>query len=139
MTTMSEPTTGAQSLDEARAAATAANRSSRAPLWFLGIVAVLVVVGFLIHSASGGTDSLGYQVDSKRVCQNFVKDELKSPASAKFSDVTTTGSGTAWTVGGNVDSDNSFGAPIRNAFSCSVTYDETTTLWTLTSLTGLTN
>lgn len=64
-------------------------------------------------------DELGAQV----VCRDFIEDRLKSPASADFSDEDATHvRGRVWTVTGAVDSENSFGAMIRNTYSCTVRY-----------------
>lgn len=111
----------------------------------LGIgISILIVLGLVAmcaaingHTSTPGTSD--YQADAQRVCHGFVKDELKSPASAQFSGDAVTGSGLDWTDVGNVDSDNSFGAPIRNTFSCEVTYNSADNQWTLVALDGLAN
>jgi hypothetical protein len=46
--------------------------------------------------------------------------KLKAPSTAEFSGTTATGGG-PWTVTGQVDSQNSFGAMIRSPFGCTVT------------------
>ena len=53
-------------------------------------------------------------------CEDFVKDRLKSPGTADFSDTEREGSGRTWTVRGSVDSQNSFGAVVRNTYTCKV-------------------
>lgn len=54
------------------------------------------------------------------VCEQFVEKRLKAPATADFQNTTTTSSGNRWTVEGDVDAENSFGAPIRNHYVCIV-------------------
>lgn len=107
-----------------------------------GCIAVLVLLAVI----GGCTVLLGRDGDeptaagARSICQRFVKDRLKSPASADFSDVTASQSGGDWTVTGTVDSDNLFGAKVRNTFTCTVrprSGDRDT--WDLISLTGLVN
>ncbi len=62
-------------------------------------------------------------------CKDFVKQRLKSPASAKFrnplqddGEVSITGSGNGpFTIVSTVDAENSFGAKPRSTFRCVVT------------------
>jgi len=91
----------------------------------LGIACGLVLLIFviaMISSAIGGSsgdspsDSDGLAIVT---CERLVKDNLKSPLSAKFSDESVSGG----MVTGSVDAENSFGASIRNDFSCSVEGD----------------
>lgn len=93
-------------------------------------VAALVV---LAAAASGCGDDQGDQAEELRygafdVCTKFVKDRLRSPGSAEFrnffeddGEVTVTGAGDGpYTVVSSVDSQNGFGAMIRNDFMCEV-------------------
>lgn len=98
-----------------------------------GIAAALLLAcaGFSIWGGNDGNDAAHARV----ACEEGVKDRLVSPASADFSGVTVTASGAAWTVTGAVDSDNAFGASIRNTFTCRATLDGDT--WEL-RITGLT-
>lgn len=69
----------------------------------------------------GDSDDGGGEYGARDVCQQFVEDRLKSPGSADFSDEDATeNSNGSWTVTGVVDSDNSFGASIRNSYECTV-------------------
>ena len=73
-------------------------------------------------------------------CKSYVRDRLKAPATAEFSSFnssTVTHDGTRYTVEGTVDSENGFGAKIRNTFTCVVTGSGTS--WTLERIDGLTN
>lgn len=58
---------------------------------------------------------------AERVCKNHVLDRLKSPSTAEFGEVDVSTSGPPYTVRGVVDAQNSFGATLRNSFSCTVT------------------
>lgn len=51
-------------------------------------------------------------------CQEAVKRELKSPGSAKFSEEDASGGPTYYRVEGVVDSQNGFGAVLRNRYTC---------------------
>lgn len=60
-------------------------------------------------------------------CEHFVSQRLKAPATADFApmrDLRITGEGNGpWTVEGYVDAQNSFGAKIRNRYTCSVAFN----------------
>ena len=93
------------------------------------IVAAFVLIGIFVPvpGAGGKADvpSLSQMTtEAKAQCREAVKDQLKSPASAKFSDETVTGSepDAVWFVSGSVDSQNSYGALLRSSFECSVTF-----------------
>lgn len=71
------------------------------------------------------TPDVGSDIGAALICQEFVSDRLKSPASAEFqrsyeSDVSKAGS--MYTVKAYVDSENSFGAMIRTYYTCVVAY-----------------
>lgn len=106
-------------------------------IWALIPPAGIVLV-LLILILAPKHDSNAYPAQAQLQCRTFVKEALKSPSSAHFSDEQVTGSGQVWTVTGGVDSDNSFGASIRNSYSCTVQVDPNDSdNWTLESLTGL--
>ena len=84
------------------------------------LTAVLLIGGCGALIAVGGDDDdASGQV--KVACRDWVRDRLKSPSSAKFSGESVRRSGTSYTVTGAVDSQNSFGAMIRNDFTCETT------------------
>jgi hypothetical protein len=68
-------------------------------------------------------------------CREYVKDRLKAPSTARFSDLNLTGSGSRWTVVGAVSAENSFGGTIDMGFTCTVSGSGTN--WSLVSLTGI--
>lgn len=111
-----------------------AKKDSKSTLWAIGIVLVVAACcGAFVLKGRSGSDDPG--VGAERACQDFVKGRLKSPASADFSKVNHTSSGSSTTVAGAVDSQNSFGANIRSNFTCKL-HDEGDT-WRLVSLTGI--
>lgn len=77
--------------------------------------------------------------DATSACEHFVDQRLKSPASARYSSEQVSHTGTTYVVGGNVDSQNSFGAMIRNQFVCTETLDTGNNTWHLQALDGLGN
>lgn len=95
---------------------------------FLALIAICTV-----GSLNPGRTPDG--LDAEKACQNFVRDRLKSPASAHFSGLARSGGGGSWTIAGDVDADNSFGAPVRSHFTCRVQLRDG--YWYLQSLTGL--
>lgn len=95
----------------------------------LGLVLVPLAV-VAACTAIYATNSDGYDIDNSREavaqCEARIEKLLKAPSTAEFDSVSE-GSGT-WTVTGTVDSQNSFGAMIRNDYECTVVMgDETAT------------
>lgn len=66
------------------------------------------------------TDPELLELDAKRVCEEAVKDRLKAPSTAEFSGASASQVGDEWTVKGDVDSENGFGAMIRDTYTCKV-------------------
>lgn len=60
---------------------------------------------------------------AKAACRTFVKEKLKAPTTADFSDEQVSQANGTWAVNGYVDSENSFGAKVRAAFQCEMTID----------------
>ncbi len=69
-------------------------------------------------------EKLGTDQAAMRIAQQFVKKVIKSPTSAKFSGETAILHETTWGVKGNVDSQNSFGAMIRDTYVCQVQHQD---------------
>lgn len=93
----------------------------------LGCLGVLALfVGFVACTTAGGSDPSfdreAEGVGAINACEDWVRDQLKAPATAEFGDSTATGSG-PWTVTGTVDAENSFGAMLRQTWSCEVRLD----------------
>lgn len=63
------------------------------------------------------------------VCQEWVKGNLKAPASAEFSGVELKRTTPDWTVRGAVDSQNSFGAMLRNEWKCTIRWSIAEEKW----------
>jgi cytochrome c biogenesis protein ResB len=102
--------------------------------WKLIIVVVLVaslaicLVIFRDQSTAEMQTLVGQMSPAKRAtanCEGFVKVRLKAPSTAKFSNEATSVNGRLYTVTGDVDAQNSFGAMLRNRYSCFVTKDGT--------------
>lgn len=56
-------------------------------------------------------------------CETIVKDRLRDPGSAEFSDQSATGSGNEWTSTGIVRARNGFGGMVGMIYECDVTFD----------------
>lgn len=88
---------------------------------------VVGLVGGANEDATYGGDSGYDDIDARIGCERLVKDNLKSPGTAKFpgpfsgdyAEVRDNGLG--WLYSSYVDSQNGFGAIIRTRFSCEVT------------------
>lgn len=92
----------------------------------LVMVAIVLTLLAVVLIAGGGddTDEVPYDPDNaseaRAQCEQLVEESLKAPATAEFGESTATRSGSEWIVTGSVDSENSFGAMLRNEFQCSV-------------------
>lgn len=109
-----------------------------------GIMTVAVIAAGGIFAATGNLDFILHPQESEAIseCQSAVADELISPSSASFSNVTTKKGGvadlvdvptdslvsmpdvTAFVVTGKVDGDNGFGASLRSTFRCRAFFSE---------------
>jgi hypothetical protein len=90
--------------------------------WTVAVIVGLSIIGSMLPK-SDHADAYSAQ----RMCEeHFVKDQLLSPSSAKFSPDSETNTVSLgenrWTVTGYVDSQNAFGAMLRNRYSCTVRY-----------------
>jgi regulatory protein YycI of two-component signal transduction system YycFG len=77
------------------------------------------------------------KIDAYIMMKEFVKDKLKSPASADFESNQTIGykfENGIFTFSGYVDSQNSFGAMLRTRFTVSINYKFETKKWFLESI-----
>lgn len=113
------------------------DRKSLIALGIAVLLAVAVVGGLLLIDRAGGfggDDRSGYV---KTACRDWVKDRLKAPASADFSEEAVSRNGESYVVTGAVDAENSFGAPIRSNYRCEATSSDGESR--LVSLTGLGN
>jgi hypothetical protein len=105
-----------------------------------GVLVALGAVVFLTRGSAAPTNP----GDSTRAtaiekCESAVKDQLKSPGSAKFSGVgngehageepNSNTSYTLFELQGNVDSENEFGASLRSTWTCQVGYNPKTKSW----------
>lgn len=94
----------------------------------------------LTLTACGSSSSEPSDQTAAIMCEEFVKERLKSPGSAKFpgatdpdyADIATLHDSKPWRyeVAGYVDSDNSFGAKVRNDYVCTISTEDNDT-WTL--------
>ena len=85
------------------------------------VVAVLIAVGIGASLLWSALDKDPEQA-AESVCEDYVTDRLKAPASAEFPGADRVVSSTAdeWTVVASVDSENGFGAMIRTDYVCTV-------------------
>ncbi|MFD3548291.1 hypothetical protein ACFWUW_22275 [Streptomyces sp. NPDC058655] len=103
--------------------------------------AMMPSTALLLLLTACGTSAPADSIEATIMCEKFAEQRLKSPGSAKFSStgetsVTTISSTSPWKyqVVGHVDSQNSFGALVRNTYDCTaVTADGET--WNLDNMT----
>src|SRR5262245_38063453 len=84
---------------------------------------VLAVVGLIVWaiSAKQNNPETTRSNTAAQACEDAVKDQLKAPSTAKFTNERYTDSDPSWLVTGDVDAQNSFGAMIRSHFTCDLT------------------
>lgn len=91
-----------------------------------GLLGLMLAFGLLVTSggasADDNADPVVQRQGAQTACENMLRDTLKAPDSADFTGTTATGSG-PWTVTGQVDAQNSFGATLRDSWSCEVRLD----------------
>lgn len=102
----------------------------------LGVVSVAVIVG---SAAGSGDDTLADDIGTKwgaeSTCEGFVEWRLKAPSTAEYRDTATSYLGDrSWKVVGSVDSANSFGAMLRNRYTCTVQLQPALERWQLVDL-----
>lgn len=93
----------------------------------LGVIAVISIIalGNVLHSLPVGNEHNSDGGSAAQMAEGFVKQRLKAPSTAVFSNfisedtVTEIGNG-KFTVTGWVDSENSFGAKIRSNWKCTL-------------------
>ena len=101
---------------------------------FLLVGVVVIFLFQLWNSTRDPADSNDNSSTAVVACESIVKQNLKSPSTAKFdSDARDTGE-RAWEVVGTVDSQNSFGATVRSKFACTVEVSAETAVATLSYL-----
>lgn len=94
-----------------------AKKKDRTTTWIaLGIAALIAACAF------GGVFSPNRVADNDPTdaCRDWVKQELKAPATAGFSGESKDLDGDVYTVTGSVDAENSFGAKLRSSYVCKV-------------------
>jgi hypothetical protein len=121
------PTQSAPSEPEPVSAATPDKPKASGCAVAIVLLVFLVLVAWLFNAITGGRTSSSpsaRRVDAFVMCNQFVKDRLRSPASADFASVTSAVinqvSGDEWTVQSHVDSQNGFGAMLRTKFTCTL-------------------
>ncbi|HEY0889326.1 MAG TPA: hypothetical protein VGE38_06935 [Nocardioides sp.] len=82
---------------------------------FITVAATVALLG-----ACSAQPSEPDKYGAQDVCKQFVEKRLKAPSTADYQNTTTTQDANQWTVEGDVDAENSFGAKIRNHYVCVV-------------------
>lgn len=92
---------------------------SQAPAWKLALATMLVLVLFV-----GGVlayNAIREPARARDACREAVEDRLKAPSTAEFSDEESEKAADGeYTVTGAVDSQNGFGAMVRNTYECGI-------------------
>lgn len=110
-------------------------KKSSTPVWvyIAASFSVLIVAALILGNSETKTGpQTGDKTGAYLIAQEFVTDQLKAPATAKYPSSATSVRlvGKKWHVRGYVDSQNSFGALIRSEWHC-VVYTTDGTNWSL--------
>jgi hypothetical protein len=129
-------------------ASTAKDSSAKDPVGALVVLVLLVIsIGLIIWGVSSALNGGSSTPEPKHsdvaalvMCEEFVKDNLKSPSTASFpfeegkvAPLPDEGDG-HYIVRGAVDAQNSFGAMLRTQYYCKVHYEPSTDKWVLDAL-----
>jgi hypothetical protein len=87
------------------------------------ITLAVVASAASLTACNTGPSAGTLKYEAADMCHTFVGRQLKSPASADYSNDHVTGGPAVFTVVGDVDADNSFGASIRGRYRCVVSKD----------------
>jgi hypothetical protein len=103
--------------------------TSRAALYvFVTLLILICTCLFGYQMAFGPKDISADDTKASIMCQSYVTNQLKAPSTAKFESslderhYKLTGYDKAWKIEGYVDAQNSFGAVIRNYYTCEIKY-----------------
>lgn len=97
--------------------------TEKKPRWKKWLAAGLTFVAlvFLYQSCMADNEDEATEVEARLVCEQWVEDRLRAPATADFSgQVVTQMSEESWSIRGNVDSENGFGATLRATWTCDI-------------------
>ena len=95
---------------------------TKKPIGCLPIILIAVLIFTLYSCVSGGSGGDGSAAMAEIQCKNYVKERLKSPSSAEFRSVTSSGGPNNYSVSGKVEATNSFGGRVTNSWSCTAKY-----------------
>lgn len=91
-----------------------------------GVLCAVLLVGIIAGAFIISYNSTkGSDIDAIVAAEQAVREQLKSPSTAKFSTqskTTITSDGDTWTVEGWVEAQNSFGATVRNNYTVVITF-----------------
>lgn len=105
--------------------------------WF-NIKAGIVIVFFTLAPVGctmanlnhgGASDWEPTTREARGICEDWVRDKLKAPATAHFQDGAESGAAGRYTIAGTVDAENSFGADVRTSWSCTINYSDSDEKW----------
>ncbi|KQY41865.1 hypothetical protein [Cellulomonas sp. Root137] len=104
--------------------AAAAGNNKGCFLGCLGMTAVVIALAVSCSVAGGGdNDRAPSKYEAEVQCQDWVRDKLKAPSTAEFSETRSTGGPASWTISGAVDAENGFGAMLRSSWTCNIELD----------------
>lgn len=125
---MTDELQGAQGDSEPQGDPSESKSSAKGCLWIVAAL-ILLPAACIATTSGGGSKWEPTAFEARSICEDWVKDRLKAPSSAKFTDGAESGGGGKYTISGSVDAQNSFGAMIRSTWTCDIRYDTSTEKW----------
>ncbi len=86
---------------------------------------MLLAVGiWTAVAATGEPDARDGRDQAVAMCQQFVEEKLRAPATARYSRLEAVGEAPHYVVTGLVDAENALGVPLRSGMTCDLAYVE---------------
>lgn len=98
-------------------------------LWLALLVIGVPAACAVLLSSNGSSDWEPTTVEARLICEDWVRDRLRAPGTARFNNGDETGSAGNYTITGTVDSENGFGALLRSSWECSIRWDDASEMW----------
>ncbi|QRQ79815.1 hypothetical protein [Glutamicibacter protophormiae] len=97
-----------------------------------GLLALVLVGSLFVFGSCGSGDTKSpNKYGAFDRCETAIKSQLKAPSTAKFSNKNYFEGSATHTVYMDVDAQNSFGASMRNRFTCELSFSESSGTWSL--------
>lgn len=99
-------------------------------LWLaLLVIGVPAACTAALSARGGSAEWEPTAVEARTICEDWVREQLRSPATARFQNGTSAGADGSYLITGTVDAENGFGALVRTPWTCEVDYRASDEKW----------